>query len=276
MSLVLADRVKVRSRTEGTGDFLLENIVFGFQGFDVIGDGNETYYGIVDNLGNWEVGRGTYFAIGPTLARDTVLQSSNADTFVNFGSGAKNVYCTYPASIAQSVVTGGGLSSDSFKTISVSGQTNVVADSATDTLTLVAGTGITITTNSTADTITFTSTPGNVEFVQCPANVDTVIKSSTDSFITSMKLFVQIEGLVDGDSTGYHTQACDVIVVKRIPNSTVDHSVYGIVHTSTLPLAIIDAAWNAVDSTIDVTARPTSTTNEIRVRATLIEATTTD
>jgi len=53
---------------------------------------------------------------------------------------------------------GGGGSSDSFKTITVAGQNNVVADSATDTLTLVAGTNITITTNDTTDTITINST----------------------------------------------------------------------------------------------------------------------
>lgn len=48
----------------------------------------------------------------------------------------------------------GTTSSDSFKTISVSGQSNVVADSATDTLTLVAGTNIAITTDAGADSIT--------------------------------------------------------------------------------------------------------------------------
>jgi hypothetical protein len=41
-----------------------------------------------------------------------------------------------------------------FKTISVSGQSDVVADSMTDTLTLVAGTNMTITTNATTDEIT--------------------------------------------------------------------------------------------------------------------------
>ena len=48
----------------------------------------------------------------------------------------------------------GGAASNSFSTISVSGQSNVVADSATDTLTVVAGTGISITTNATNDSIT--------------------------------------------------------------------------------------------------------------------------
>lgn len=52
----------------------------------------------------------------------------------------------------------GGTASDSFKTIAVSGQSSVVADSATDILTLVGSGGITITTNPTSDTITFTGT----------------------------------------------------------------------------------------------------------------------
>jgi len=41
-----------------------------------------------------------------------------------------------------------------FSTIAVSGQSNVVADSTSDTLTLVAGSNITLTTNATTDTIT--------------------------------------------------------------------------------------------------------------------------
>lgn len=52
----------------------------------------------------------------------------------------------------------GTSSSDSFKTISVSGQDNVVADSATDTLTLVAGTNIAITTVAASDAITIATT----------------------------------------------------------------------------------------------------------------------
>lgn len=51
-----------------------------------------------------------------------------------------------------------GTVSEAFKTITVSGQSDVVADSATDTLTLAAGTGITLTTNASTDTITITST----------------------------------------------------------------------------------------------------------------------
>jgi len=47
-----------------------------------------------------------------------------------------------------------------FSTIAVSGQSNVVADTATDTLTLVAGTNVTITTNAGTDEITINSAAG--------------------------------------------------------------------------------------------------------------------
>lgn len=47
-----------------------------------------------------------------------------------------------------------------FSTIAVSGQSDVVADTATDTLTLAAGSNITITTNAGTDTITIAATGG--------------------------------------------------------------------------------------------------------------------
>ncbi len=53
---------------------------------------------------------------------------------------------------------GGGSTQNLFETIAVSGQSNVVADSATDTLTLVGAGATTITTNAGTDTITITST----------------------------------------------------------------------------------------------------------------------
>ncbi len=56
--------------------------------------------------------------------------------------------------------TGGGTggASNSFTTINVAGQANVVADSNNDTLVFIAGNGISIVTDATNDTITITST----------------------------------------------------------------------------------------------------------------------
>ncbi len=51
-------------------------------------------------------------------------------------------------------------SSLAFSTIAVSGQSNVVADSASDTLTIAAGSGITITTDAGADSVTIAASGG--------------------------------------------------------------------------------------------------------------------
>jgi hypothetical protein len=96
MALVVKDRVKETTTTTGTGTLTLAGAAAGFQSFSVIGDGNTTYYTITDGL-NWEVGIGTYTASGTTLARTTVLESSNSNSLVNWGVGSKDVFVTYPA-----------------------------------------------------------------------------------------------------------------------------------------------------------------------------------
>jgi hypothetical protein len=83
---------------------------------------------------------------------------------------------------------GGGSPSDSFSTIAVSGQSNVVADSPTDTLTLVAGTNITITTNPTTDSITINSTGGGSGSVTSvtSANADLTVATTTTTPVITM------------------------------------------------------------------------------------------
>jgi hypothetical protein len=97
MPLILADRVRDTTTTTGTGTVTLSGTApTGYQNFSVIGNGNTTYYTI--NAGSqWEVGIGTYSSTGPTLSRDTVLESSNANALVDFAAGTKDVFVTYPA-----------------------------------------------------------------------------------------------------------------------------------------------------------------------------------
>lgn len=83
------------------------------------------------------------------------------------------------------VGSGTGTVSEAFKTISVNGQSDIVADAPTDTLTLVAGTNITITTNAATDEITINSTGGGggsgfSDKIQ-DADSDTHIKVETNS-----------------------------------------------------------------------------------------------
>jgi hypothetical protein len=96
MALVLKDRVKETTITVGTSTLVLLGAASGFQSFSVIGDGNTTYY-TIDGGTEWEVGIGTYTLLGTTLSRDTILESSNGGTAVNFSAGTKNVFVTYPA-----------------------------------------------------------------------------------------------------------------------------------------------------------------------------------
>ena len=104
MALIVKDRVKETTTTTGTGTITLGGAVSGFQAFSAIGDGNTTFYTIAGG-GEWEVGVGTYTSSGTTLSRDTVLDSSNSGSLVNFSAGTKDVFVTYPA---ERTITGGG------------------------------------------------------------------------------------------------------------------------------------------------------------------------
>ena len=96
MALVLKDRVKETTTTTGTGTYTLAGAVTGFEAFSSVGDGNTTYYACTDGT-DFEVGVGTYTSSGTTLARTTILQSSNSDSAVSWSSGTKTIFCSQPA-----------------------------------------------------------------------------------------------------------------------------------------------------------------------------------
>ena len=103
MALVLNDRVKETTTTTGTGTINLGGAQTNFETFVAgIGDGNTTYYAIVHrSSAEFEVGLGTLTDASPdTLARTTIISSSNSDSAVNFSAGTKDVFCTMPASKA--------------------------------------------------------------------------------------------------------------------------------------------------------------------------------
>jgi hypothetical protein len=107
MAFVLADRVRETTTSTGTGTVTLAGAVTGFQTFAAIGNANTTYYTIAgQGTSEWEVGIGTYTSSGTTLARNTVLASSNSGSLVNFSAGTKDVFCDYPA--GRAVVGGEG------------------------------------------------------------------------------------------------------------------------------------------------------------------------
>jgi hypothetical protein len=97
MALIVADRVKEVTTTTGTGTYTLGGAVDGFQVFSAVTvDTDTVYYAITDDT-DWEVGIGTIGGTQTTLARTTILSSSNAGSAVNWGAGTKNIFLTYPA-----------------------------------------------------------------------------------------------------------------------------------------------------------------------------------
>ena len=117
---------------------------------------------------------------GEVTVQDEGSGLSTAATTLNFvGAGV-----TASGSGATKTITIPGGGGEVFKTIAVSGQSDVVADSATDTLTLAAGSGMTIATNASSDTITFTSSGTTTqsavftEFIFTPSSSTTTFTGS--------------------------------------------------------------------------------------------------
>ena len=100
MALVLNDRVKETTTTTGTGTLTLGGAVTGFETFAAgIGNSNTTYYAVIlPGSAEFEVGLGTLSSDSSTIARTTIISSSNSDNAVNFSAGTKNIFCTIPAS----------------------------------------------------------------------------------------------------------------------------------------------------------------------------------
>jgi hypothetical protein len=154
--LILKDRVKETSSSSGTGNITLGGAFPGYQTFDaVIATGSTVYY-TIHNLtagddDEWEVGLGT-FTSPATLARTTVLSSSNSGSAVNFTAGASGleVFITQPAEEAVYLnnatgkveIGGNGTNTVSFTNINT---TNLTAS----TVTLTAGTISTNAANAT-------------------------------------------------------------------------------------------------------------------------------
>ena len=249
------------------------------------------------NLGVTSVTAGSGIAVSASTGGVTISNSGIISIVTDPGSGI-SLDTTVPNTVR---ITNSAPASSlqAFKTIAVSGQDSVVADSSADTLTLVAGTGITLTTNATADSITITNSSsssgqltngsylvalqagGNIDIdngftlnrstelgIVAAVSVDTVVYTAVGNCST-LKATAQFIGLEDGGDGSNHVQSCDIIVIKRTgPTGTVlvDASVYGTIHSSTSPLATFDAQWNAVAGRIEITARPVSLTNTGRVK----------
>ena len=128
---------------------------------------------------------------GLTTAADKMIYTSGSDTYAvaDLSSFARTILDDADAAAVRTTIgaqASGTYSTLAYKTISVSGQDNVVADAADDTLTFAAGTGITLTTNATSDTVTITNsaTGANAFGTIAVSGQDDVVADSTDDTLT--------------------------------------------------------------------------------------------
>lgn len=83
----------------GTGSFTLAASTGAAQTFGArLASTNRVWYAATDGVSRWEVGYGT-FTSPTTLARTTILESSNSDLVVDFSSGVVDIFCDLPASV---------------------------------------------------------------------------------------------------------------------------------------------------------------------------------
>jgi hypothetical protein len=194
MAFAIADRVQETTVTQGTGTVVLAGAVVGYQSFAAIGNLNTTYYTIADQAGaNWEVGVGTYYLANTSLARTTILSSSNSNAAVNFGVGTKAVFVTYPAERAtyadssnittitnfvssNVLITGGTISGANFTGLGTMATQNANA------VTITGGTLNNVTIGATtANTIVGTTITANTGFIGSGASISSLNASNITS-----------------------------------------------------------------------------------------------
>lgn len=127
----------------------------------------------------WSLDTNTYATTGQLHSAVTVTDTASINlTLTGQDISAAAIFGTSAGTVAEGNHTHAAyVNQNAFSNIAVSGQNTVAADTATDTLTLVAGSNVTITTNDTTDTITIAAT--NTTYSNATTSVSGLM-SSTD------------------------------------------------------------------------------------------------
>ena len=95
--------------------------------------------------------------------------------------------------------------------------------------------------------------------------VTQVVWTSTENWISGVKLLIQVEAEEIGDTTGWHSQVCEAVIASRGyvgsasgPLGDPQMAVYGVTHTSVDPLVTFTVQRNATTKNIEIVATRTA------------------
>jgi hypothetical protein len=173
------------------------------------------------------------------------LTDSNATTDDITLAAGNNITLTPVGDTITIASTASGSVTEAFKTISVAGQSDVVADGATDTLTFAAGSNITLTTDAATDTITIASTAsggggnGSVYVVtdQFTGDGSTTAFTLSDSVTDSDAVQIYLNGVYQNKSAGNYSISGTTLTFVTAPTNTTEVEAVHFVSTAATSLA---------------------------------------
>ena len=252
MALVFADRVLETCSAPGTGSVSLLGATTGYRTFSAaVGNANTCYYTIADQSGaNWEVGLGTYATAGNTLARTTVLSSSNSGSLVNFSSGTQNVFLDYPASVATPLESPTFTGTPAAPTATVGTNTTQIATTAY----VVAGFGGLTTTNTYTAQNTFSGSSSAIAVVLPNAAETTTVSATAATGTINIDFSTQ--------SVLYYTTAASAnwVVNFRHSSGTSLNTAMAIGQTITMTFMVTNGATARYNTSVQVDGTTTGVT----------------
>jgi len=216
--------ITVTNNDRGSDQSIFKNIAVAGQGTIVADNNNDTLTVVAgtgitattntttDTLTIFNNDKGSDQDIFKTInvpTQTSVTATNNNDNFtLNPGSGI-GITTNAVTNTVTFANSDAGSAQNIFKNIAVAGQSTVVADNNNDTLTLVAGTNVTITTNATTDSVTINAsapsnpTPGDAVYARDYAAPFAITSTWTMVNLNSTNIRVTPNKTLTSDNRGY-------------------------------------------------------------------------